>query len=242
MVDMLMNPAGAGSGFNVFCGSRIQPGSEEAMENLARYIIRASFSQERMTYIPEETKVIYQSKDGKDEKVFEPLEWIAAMCSHVPNKGEQMVRYYGFYSPAFRGMARGKRKKNEQDELIPSILEPVVDPDFSGNGSSREYKRNWARLIQKIYEVDPLTCSKCSGKMKVISVIEDEDVIKKILKHLGLWDHKACPPSVWRARPRPKANSPPMTPEYNIDYTDSQLPVSDKWLYVDPVYPEIFPA
>jgi len=156
MVDMLMNPAGAGSGFNVFCGSRIQPGSEEAMENLARYIIRASFSQERMTYIPEETKVIYQSKDGKDEKVFEPLEWIAAMCSHVPNKGEQMVRYYGFYS----NVARGKRKKNEQDELIPSILEP--------DGSSREYKRNWARLIQKIYEVDPLTCSKCSGKMKVI--------------------------------------------------------------------------
>ena len=100
------------------------------------------------------------------------------MYPHVPNKGEQMVRYYGFYSPAFRGMARGKRKKNEQDELIPSILEP--------DGSSGEYKRNWARLIQKIYEVDPLTCRKCSGKMKVISVIEDEDVIKKILKHLGL--------------------------------------------------------
>jgi len=38
------------------------------MENLARYIIRASFSQERMTYIPEESKVIYQSKDGKEEK------------------------------------------------------------------------------------------------------------------------------------------------------------------------------
>jgi hypothetical protein len=30
--------------------------------------------------------------------------------------------------------------------------------------------------------------------MKVISVIEDEDVIKKILKHLGLWDQKARPP------------------------------------------------
>jgi len=45
------------SGFNVFCGSRIQPGDEKAMENLARCIIRASFSQERMTYIPEESKV-----------------------------------------------------------------------------------------------------------------------------------------------------------------------------------------
>jgi len=30
------------SGFNVFCGPRIQPGDQQAMENLARYIIRAS--------------------------------------------------------------------------------------------------------------------------------------------------------------------------------------------------------
>jgi hypothetical protein len=29
------------------------------------------------------------------KKVFDALEWLAAMCSHVPNKGEQMVRYYG---------------------------------------------------------------------------------------------------------------------------------------------------
>ena len=48
----------------------------KAGENLARYIIRASFSQERMTYIPEEPKVIYQSKDGKEEKVFDALEWL----------------------------------------------------------------------------------------------------------------------------------------------------------------------
>jgi hypothetical protein len=47
------------SGFNVFCGPRIRPYEEKAMENLARYIVRASFSQERMTYIPEESKVIY---------------------------------------------------------------------------------------------------------------------------------------------------------------------------------------
>jgi hypothetical protein len=42
-----------------------------------------------MTYIPEESKVSYQSKDGKDEKVFDALEWLAAMCSHVLNRGEQ---------------------------------------------------------------------------------------------------------------------------------------------------------
>ncbi len=54
------------------------------MENLARYIIRASFSQERMTYIPEESRVIYQSKNGKEEKVFDALEWPRqqAGCKH----------------------------------------------------------------------------------------------------------------------------------------------------------------
>ncbi len=133
-------------------------------------IVRAFFSQERMTYVRDESKVIYQSKDGKEDKTFDALEWLAAMCSHVPNKAEQMVRYYGYYS----NVSRGKRKKQNQDGLMPSILE--------GDGSSKEHRKNWARLIQKIYEVDPLTCPKCSGSMKVISVIEDEKVIKKILQ------------------------------------------------------------
>ena len=62
------------------------------MEKLARYIIRASFSQERMTYLRDESKVVYQSKDAKQTKIFDALEWLAAMCSHVPNRGEQMVR------------------------------------------------------------------------------------------------------------------------------------------------------
>jgi len=57
------------------------------MENLARYIIRASFSQERMTYVPEAGSVIYQSKDGRNTRVFDALEWSrqkAAGCKHSP--------------------------------------------------------------------------------------------------------------------------------------------------------------
>ena len=38
--------------------------------------------------------------------------------------------------------------------------------------------------------------------MRVIAVIEDSDVIKKILKHLGLWDVKR--------KPWPTANAPPI--------------------------------
>ena len=80
-----------------------------------------------------------------------------------------MVWYYGYYS----NVSRGKRKKQNQDEWIPYILET--------EGSSKEYRKNWARVIQKIYEVGPLTCPKCQRKMRILTFIEDEEVIEKIL-------------------------------------------------------------
>jgi len=186
------------------------PGDETAMENLARYIIRASFSQERMTYLREDSKVLYQSKDAKQSKTFDALEWLAAMCSHVPNRGEQMVRYYGYYS----NVLRGKRKKEEQDDIIPCIIEEdIISP---------EQRKSWARLIQKIYETDPLTCPKCQSSMRIIAFIEREDLIQKILKHLGLWNEK---------RPPPKIHSPPV----EEDYFFSQItPWDDE--YSDPYY------
>ena len=48
------------------------------------------------------------------------LEWLANLCSHIPNRGEQMVRYYGCYS----NVSREKRQKESSDEAIPCILEP----------------------------------------------------------------------------------------------------------------------
>jgi hypothetical protein len=125
------------TGFNVFAGPRILPRQEKSMENLARYIIRPSFSQKRMTYHRQQGLVEYRSKDGKQIKAFEALEWLAAMCSHVPNKGEQMARYYGYYS----NVSWGKRKKAGADDKIPGILAPDL--------SNRACRRSWARLIQR---------------------------------------------------------------------------------------------
>ena len=48
-------------------------------------------------------------------------------------------------------------------------------------------RSTWARLIHKVYEVDPLECPTCKGTMRVIALIEDKAVIRKILTHLGLW-------------------------------------------------------
>jgi len=48
-------------------------------------------------------------------------------------------------------------------------------------------RATWARLIRKVYEADPLECPQCKGPMRVIALIEDLGVIRRILEHLGQW-------------------------------------------------------
>jgi len=42
-----------------------------------------------------------------------------------------------------------------------------------------------------------LKCPKCGGEMKVISFIEQPFVIRRILKHLDLWEDPRPPQSLW---------------------------------------------
>ncbi|OGQ72524.1 MAG: hypothetical protein A3G94_02890 [Deltaproteobacteria bacterium RIFCSPLOWO2_12_FULL_60_16] len=70
-------------------------------------------------------------------------------------------------------------------------------------------KRRWFHFIRKVYETDPLTCPKCHGEMwfdkllttlrgpegRIISFIDQPEVIKKILEHLGLWEKSHAPPN-----------------------------------------------
>jgi len=100
--------------------------------------------------------------------------------------------------------------------VIPNIIEEST--------ISPAQRKAWARLIQKIYEVDPLTCPKCSGTMKIISFIEREEIIEKILKHLGLW--------LIKKRPPPKIHSPPVEEGY---FFSQITPWDDE--HSDPDYP-----
>ena len=55
-------------------------------------------------------------------------------------------------------------------------------------------------MIAKVFVDDPLICPKCKGQMKIVAFIEEDGLITRILKHLGLWEPEE----------RPAANSPPV--------------------------------
>jgi hypothetical protein len=54
--------------------------------------------------------------------------------------------------------------------------------------------KGWAEMIRKVYEVDPLLCPSCGGRMRIISFIEDHKVIDRIIRHLELTFEAERPP------------------------------------------------
>jgi hypothetical protein len=117
----------------------------------------------------------------------------------IPDKGEHLVRYYGWYSHRRCGM----RAKPGSDPV------QVADLDHtSGSGPRAGSVSTWAMLIKRVYEVDPLECPKCGDRMKIIGFIErrQHEVIERILRHCGLWEgpirtlaSPRAPPSARRA-------------------------------------------
>jgi len=67
----------------------------------------------------------------------------------------------GYYS----NVSRGKRQGEGSDDAALCILDP--------HENAKTCRRNWARLIQKIYETDPLICPKCQGAIRMIGSIEN---------------------------------------------------------------------
>lgn len=87
-----------------------------------------------------------------------------------------------------------------------------------------EVRRSWARLLPKVYEVDPLICPRCGGAMKVIAVIEQPAVIRRILDHLGL----TAPPTCFRPPPAEcRALAVRETPEWTYEPVEDALPPPD---------------
>jgi hypothetical protein len=73
--------------------------------------------------------------------------------------------------------------------------------DVSEYHPPRIPSKKWRELIKKVWEVDPLICPHCGAEMKLIALIDDGEVIEKILRHLKLWPQRSAPACLSRAPP-----------------------------------------
>jgi hypothetical protein len=57
---------------------------------------------------------------------------------------------------------------------------------------------SWARLIAKVYQVDPLVGTACGRPMSIVAFLTDAFAIGRILDHLGLSTPEAEKPPLLR--------------------------------------------
>ena len=129
---------------------------------------------------------------------------MAEFTQHIPPTGSHLIRYYGWYSNKVRGQRRKRQPVAEAAALGLALRSPLgagfpAPPPSELHVSSEPPGRasqSWAMLIKRVYEIDPLCCPECGGRMKVVAFIEPPqgDVIEKILRHCGLWDVAGPPP------------------------------------------------
>jgi ribosomal protein S27E len=173
------------TGFNVH--SRVRAKTKREAEPVGKYMIRPLLSLERLSLDEKEGQVCYRyGKGAKELERMDYLEFIARVVSHIPDKGQVTVRYYGLYANAHRG----KVKKTSLGPLALRMAEEEPKPVLA---------KGWAEMIRKVYEVDPMLCPHCGGQMKVIAFITEFPVVDKIINHLKLMFIADKPPPPHRA-------------------------------------------
>lgn len=117
-------------------------------------------------------------------------DFLAAVTAHIPNRGEHLVRYYGYYS----SVQRGRRQRQGREDVA---FKPPPPADEAPH--AKVARALWARFIKKVFAADPLACPDCGGAMRIVAFIEDRRVVRAILEHLSLRDEP-------RPRPRRRAH------------------------------------
>jgi hypothetical protein len=137
-------------------------------------MIRPVLSLEKLSFLEPDGKVNYRyGQDVAEQETMDYLEFIARVTSHIPDKGQVTVRYYGLYANAHRGKVR-------KASVSPFVLR-MAEEELKSVPS-----QGWAAMIRKVYEVDPMICPKCGGEMKVVAFITEYAVVDRIIDHLKL--------------------------------------------------------
>jgi len=135
-------PGWVHSGFSVHGEQTVPTDNLKGAERLARYLTRGPLPidvVEKAEGGRIRVRTPPDPRTGLAEKLRDPLELVHALTTQIPDKGQHLVRYCGWYADR----ARGARLAGSQ---------PHTERDRSPSRAS------WARPLCRIFEVDPLLC------------------------------------------------------------------------------------
>ena len=170
-------------GFSLHAKVEIEARDRDGLERLARYLARPPIATERLS-LRSDGRVVYALrrhwKDGTRAFVFDPLDFIARLAALVPRPRNHLLTYHGVLAPAAEW----------RDWIVPgggrSRREPRTPSQTMAAAALRPHRAKWADLLKRVFEIDVLTCPWCGEKRKLIALLTDGAVVRRILEHLGL--------------------------------------------------------
>ncbi len=209
-------------GFHVHDAVWVPDGDGEFAKRLARYCARNPVALERLQYDGTGTPVRYRSdkRDGPTAgtETVDPLEFLARVVTHIPNKHQVMTRYYGWYA----NRSRGTRRRTAEVDGAPTPVPVAASEPLP----LRAARRRWAELLRLIYEVDPLACPACGGAMRILAFITEGAVIDRILANLRRATRGRGPAGSRLESPSPRAHASwPGPTALPSDHTGFAIPI-----------------
>jgi hypothetical protein len=173
-------------GFSAHVGEAIPFEHKKAMEDVACYLVRNPLSLKKLVYLDGHKAVLYRSRMnpslGRNFEAMDPLEWLARMADHIPDPGKHRTHFYAFYANRTRGSGAGR------------TAAPGLETEGTDAEKPKRCSPSWARLLSKVYQVDPLECRRCGGPLQIVAYVTDGLSIRRILDHLGLSPPEEKPP------------------------------------------------
>jgi hypothetical protein len=180
-------------GFSLHANTQVPAHRRDQLERLIRYTARGAVSLERLTQdINGELVYTFTHpwSDGTTGIRLSPLELLEKLAALVPLPRMHLVRYGGCLAP--HSHLRGA--------IVPTPRQQGMTDEEPDTGSPRW---SWARLVKRVFALDMARCPFCQqGTLRMIAVITQGEVIRKILQHLQL---SADPPRIAPARVRQDA-------------------------------------
>jgi hypothetical protein len=175
------------SGFSLHAGAACKSTQRKKLERLCRYITRPAIAEERLS-VTSSGDVIVTLKtpydDGTTHVVLSPMEFMGRLAALVPRPRVNLTRFHGVFSP----------NSKLREHVVPGRLPKAQEPT-----KRKAYAMTWAQRLKRVFSIEIEKCERCGGPVKIIASIEDPDVIKKILAHLGLdrsqETHSRSPPA-----------------------------------------------
>jgi hypothetical protein len=182
------------NGFDLHAGVVVPANDRARLERVCRYALRPPVAHERI-HLTSEGQVLLQLRhrwaDGTTHLLFDPIELLERLAALTLRPRINLVLYYGVLGAraTWRALLGGPETTASQHETAASA-EPdshSVEPGAVAVSATRSRSNLlWAQLMQRSFGFDVLACPRCDERLRLIALIEDPAVIRRMLGHLNL--------------------------------------------------------